>query len=146
MDFFRDKDGVMCISPKRYIEKICDSFQRMFGHPPKQSVTSPIEKNDHPELDTSELLDEEWVTVYQSLIGALQWVVSIGRFDIQTSVMTLSSFRASPRRGHLDRVKRIYGYLSKIRHAVICIRTDELDFSGLPTVEYGWEKNVYRDC
>ena len=65
----------------------------MFGHPPKQSVTSPIEKNDHPELDTSNLLDEEWTTVYQSLIGALQRVVSIGLFDIQTSVITLSSFR-----------------------------------------------------
>ena len=66
--------------------------------------------------------------MYQSLIGALQWVVSIGRFDIQTSVMTLSSFRSSPRRGHLDRVKRIYGYLSKMRNALIRIRTDEPDF------------------
>ena len=60
--------------------------------------------------------------------------------------MTLSFFRASPRRGHLDRVKRIYGYLSKMRNAVIRIRTDEPDFSGLPTVEYDWEKTVYGNC
>ena len=64
-------------------------------------LSPPVEKNDHPELDTSELLDEEAIQKYQSMIGALQWVVSIRRFDIQTSVMTLSSFRASPRRGHL---------------------------------------------
>ena len=118
----------------------------MFGHPPKQSFSSPVDKNDHPELDTSELLDDEWITVYQSLISALQWLISIGRFDVQTSVMTLSSFRVSPRRGHLDRVKRIFGYLSKMRHAVIRIRTDEPDFSGLPTNEYDWEKTVYGNC
>ena len=90
MDFFRDKDNTLCMAPRKYIEKICDSFERLFGNPPRQSVTSPIEKNDHSELDTSDFLDAEWTQKYQSLIGALQWVVSIGRFDIQTSVMTLS--------------------------------------------------------
>ena len=71
MDFFRDKDQNLCMAQRKYIEKICGSFERMFDHPPKQSVTSPIEKNDHPELDVSELLDEEWIQKYQSLIGAL---------------------------------------------------------------------------
>ena len=98
MDFFRDKDKTLCMAPRKYIEKICGSLERMFGHAPRQTVTSPIEKNDHPELDTSELLDDEWIQKYQSLIGALQWVVSIGRFDIQTAVISLSSFRAAPRR------------------------------------------------
>ena len=88
MDFFRDKDQTLCMEPRKYIEKICGSFDRMFGHKPKQNYTSPIEKNDHPEIDTSELLDEEWVQKYQSLIGALQWVVTIGRFDVQTAVMS----------------------------------------------------------
>ena len=143
MDFFRDKDNTLCMAPRKYIEKICDSFERMFGHAPKQNVTSPIEKNDHPELDTSELLDDDWTQKYQSLIGALQWVVSIGRFDIQTSVMTLSSFRVAPRRGHLDRIKRIYGYIAKMKHAVIRIRTEEPDYSDLPKVEFDWEKSVY---
>ena len=60
--------------------------------------------------------------------------------------MTLSSFRAAPRRGHLERVKRIYGYLSKMRNAVIRVRTDEPDFSGLPTAEYDWKNTVYGIC
>jgi len=92
MDFFRDDHGVLCMAPRQYIEKMCGNFERMFGHPPKQVVTSPIEKNDHPELDTSDLLDDEDIIKYQSLIGALQWVVSIGWFDVMTAVMTLSSF------------------------------------------------------
>ena len=57
MDFFRDQHNTLCMDPRKYIEKICDSFERMFGHPPKISIYSPIEKNDHPELDMSELLD-----------------------------------------------------------------------------------------
>jgi hypothetical protein len=57
--------------------------------------------------------------------------------------MTLSGFRAAPRKGHLDRVKRIFGYLSKMRNAVIRVRTEEPDFSGLPNVEYDWSRTVY---
>jgi len=62
------------------------------------SVNHPSrEKGDHPELDESKLLDTEGTVTYQSLIGALQWLISIGCFDVATAVMTLSSFRAAPR-------------------------------------------------
>ena len=54
--------------------------------------SSPLEKGDHPELDTSELLDPTGVQQYQSLIGSLQWAISLGRFDIATAVMTMSGF------------------------------------------------------
>ena len=73
-----------------------DAYERMFGTKPKMTYASPIEKGDHPELDTSELLDMDGIRKYQSMIGALQWVVTIGRFDITTAVMTMSSFRVAP--------------------------------------------------
>ena len=66
---------------------------------------SPLEMNDHPELDTSNLLDEKGIQIYQSLIGSLQWAVLIGRIDITTAVMALSSFCAVPRIGHLECAK-----------------------------------------
>ena len=59
--------------------------------------------------------------------------------------MTLSSFRTAPRRGHLDRAKRIYGYLAKMKHAVIRIRTEEPDYSDLPSQYYDWFYSVYGD-
>ena len=34
------------------------------------------------------------------MMGSLQWAVSIGRFDITTAVMTMSSFRTMLRKGH----------------------------------------------
>ena len=48
-------------------------------------------------MDTTDFLDAEKIKLYQSLIGALQWMVTIGRFDIMTAVVTLSAFRAAPR-------------------------------------------------
>eukprot|EP00977_Amphora_coffeiformis_P025386 scaffold19501_cov100-Amphora_coffeaeformis.AAC.1 len=62
-----------------------------------------MEKGDHPEMDTSAFLDPGKTKLYQSLIGALQWMVTIGRFNIMTVVVTMSSFRAAPRTGHLER-------------------------------------------
>jgi hypothetical protein len=79
------------------------------------------------------------------MIGALQWIVTIGRFDIATAVMTLSGFRIAPRKGHLERIKRIYGYLSKMRFAAIRIRTEEPDYSDIPDIEYDWTRSVYGD-
>jgi hypothetical protein len=130
------------MAPKKYIEKLLDSFVRMFGHKPCQ-YSSPLEHGDHPEIDDSKELELDDIKNYQSLIGSLQWVIQIGRFDITTAIMTLSSFRANPRQGHLDRVKQIYGYLAKYRNATIRVRTDEPDYSGLPDKEYDWQFSVY---
>jgi len=130
-DFFRDEEGVLCYGPKKHIEKIRDDYRRICGAWPKPA-TSPLVAGDHPELDASELLNEDDQKTHQSLIGALQWAIQISRFDIQTSVMTLSRFRAMPRQGHLDRVKRIHGHLSKMRHAAIKIRTDAPGYSNIP--------------
>jgi hypothetical protein len=41
-------------------------------------------------------------------IGAMQWAVSIRKLDIAMALMSLSSFHAMPRRGHLERAKQIY--------------------------------------
>ena len=144
-DFFRDEEGNLCYAPKKYIEKMLENYRRIFGQYPKPCA-APTVKNDHPELDSSDLLDIEMTKVYQSLIGALQWVIQIGRWDVTTSVMTLSRFRAAPREGHLERVKRIHGYLRKMKDGVIRIRTEEPDYSNLPTVEHDWSHTQYPDA
>jgi hypothetical protein len=53
----------------------------------------------------------------------MQWAVLIGRLDIATAVMSLSSFRAMSRRGYLKRAKQIYGYLWKMKQARIRVLT-----------------------
>jgi len=90
-DFFRDEEGVLCYAPKKHIEKILENCRRIHGTWPKPA-TSPLVTGDHPELDASELLDEDNQKICQSLIGAPQWVIQIGRFDVQTAMMTSSHF------------------------------------------------------
>ena len=141
-NYGRDEDGTLYSEPTDYVEKMLSNYEKIFGKKPRQ-YSSPLSKGDHPELDTSELLEMEETKIYQSMIGALQWVIQIGRFDIATAVMTLSRFRAAPRRGHLDRVKRVYGYLSKMRHGAIRIRTELPDFSDIPEKHYDWENTCY---
>ena len=142
-DFHRDENGILCMSPSKYIIRMIDNYERMFGSKPKTTYSSPLEKGDHPELDTSKELDDDSIKKYQSLIGALQWVITLGRLDIATAVMTMSSFRFAPRQGHLDRLKRIYGYLSKMRHGAVRFRTGSPDFSAIPLTEYDWERSIY---
>ncbi len=142
-DFFRDNDGVLCMHPQKFIEKTVASHKLMFGTSPSRVHRAPLDKGDHPELDSSELLDAKGVQQYQSLIGSLQWAISLGRFDIATAVMSLSSFRAAPRRGHLDRAKRVCGYLCHMNNATIRFRIGEPDYSDLPNSIQDWDTSVH---
>jgi hypothetical protein len=142
-NYFRDEDGTLCVAPLKYIDRMVDAYKAMFGTGPKQNIQSPLEKGDHPELDESPLLGEDGIKKYQSLIGTLQWTISLGRFDIATAVMTMSSFRVAPREGHLERLCRICGYLSKFKSACIRVRTELPDYSDLPDQDHDWARTVY---
>ena len=130
--FFLHATRMIDTYAQMFVQKTCD-------------ITSPLEGGDHPELDTSPELSDEGLKKYQSMIGSLQWAISLGRFDIATAVMTMSSFRASPREGHLDRLKRMYGYLSKMHHAIIFVCTEEPDYSEIPDQYYDWAQTAYGD-
>jgi hypothetical protein len=124
--FSRNDVGEMEISAKCYIDKMIDTYVQLYGEKPRKA-SSPLEQNDHPEMDDSPFLRQDETQQFQSLIGAMQWAVLIGRLDIVTAVMSLSSFRAMPRRGYLERAKRIYGYLRKMKEARIRVLTNEPD-------------------
>ena len=70
-DFFRDEEGVLCMAPRKFIDKLVFSYEKHFGEKPKQNYGSPLDKGDHPECDTSDILPIDQIKVYQSLIGSL---------------------------------------------------------------------------
>ena len=145
MDFGRDPDGTLYFGPQRYVKKMIDNYELLFGEKPKEYIT-PLEKTDHPELDNTEELDSSGISMYQSLIGSLQWAVSLGRFDIATAVMSMSRYRAAPGVGHLERLKRIYGYLRKFHHASIRVRTHQPNYEHLQHKDHSWLYSVYGKC
>ena len=69
---------------------------------------------------------------YLTMVGQLQWLVTFGRFDIHAQVVTMSRFRAAPRQGHMDRLKRIYSYAIRTKDYASRFRTDQPDYSFLP--------------
>ena len=75
---------------------------------------------------------------YQTMLSQLQWLVTLGRFDIHAKVATMTRFRATPRQGHMDRFKRIYSYAIRTKDYAIRFRTDQPDYSFLPDQDFDW--------
>ena len=128
-----DKDdvdsGVLTMGSTTYVKRCLDNYEKLLGLKPPKKVSQPMDPKYYPELDESDLLDERGRKIYWSLIGMLQWAVTIGRIDIHHAVMCMSRFRAQPRKGHLQAVTKIFGYLSNYRSASIKFRTDIPDYS-----------------
>ena len=142
-DYTRDKDNTLVCHPKKYIERLAESYHYMFKQDPPKNMRTPLDKNDHPELDDSELLKGDSIQHYLTMIGQLQWLVTLGRFDIHAQVTTMSMFRSAPRKGHLERLQRIYGYVLKTKHYSTRYRTEEPDYTYLPDMKYDWSYTVY---
>ena len=75
---------------------------------------TPMTGGDHPEEDVLELLDDKGHQRYQMLIRMLNWIVCIGRMDVAYATSSLSRFTACPRKGHMDRVLQVFGYLKNM--------------------------------
>ena len=105
----------------------------MYGEQPK-TFFSPLDHEDHPELNDSPLCGPDDTAKFQSLIGTCQWVISLCRFDIAHAIMSLSRCRHCPRQGHIDRLKQVCGYIRKFLQGAIRFRM------GIPnpTSTTGW--------
>ena len=142
-DDFEDPDGTFVSQPKKYIDNLADTYKRLFNEDPPKDYKTPLDKNDHPELDTSEILEGDMAAKYLTMVGQLQWLVTLGRFDIHAQVATTSRFRAAPRQGHMDRLKRIYSYAIRTKDYAIRFRTEQHDCSFLPDQDFDWAYSVY---
>ena len=80
---------------------------------------------------------------YLTMVGQIQWLVTLGRFDIHAQVATMSRFRAAHRQGHMDRLKRIYSDAITTKDYAIRFRTDQPDYSFLPDQYFDWTYSEY---
>jgi hypothetical protein len=93
-DFRRDPGGTLAYSAQTYVERMVKNDETIFGEKPRE-YRAPAAKEYHPELDSSEFCDEDDTAKFQSLIGALQWTVSLCRFDVAVAVMTMGRYRTA---------------------------------------------------
>ena len=119
-DYKKDSKGRWCIGCKTYLTEAVRRIEDVLGKQlPKKDT--PMTDGDHPEEDVSELLDDKGHQRYQMLIGMLNWIVCIGRMDVAYATSSLSRFTACPRKGHMDRVLRIFGYLKKYKNRRVVV-------------------------
>ena len=119
------------------------AYKRLFNDDPPKGYKTPLDKNDHPELGTSEILEGDMAVKYLTMVGQLQWLATLGRFDIHAQVATMSRFRAAPSQGHMDRLKRLYSYAIRTKDYAIRFRADHPEYSFLPDHIFHWTYSVY---
>jgi hypothetical protein len=93
-DYKKDRQGRWCIRCQKYRKEAVKQVEGMFGSVKKYS--SPSETGDHPEIDTSKVLDNEGHRKVQMLIRMLVWVITIGRISVAHATSSLSRFTACP--------------------------------------------------
>ena len=110
----------MCVGCKTYLTEAVFRLEDLFAKALTNKDT-PMVDGDHPEEDTSVLLDDEVYRKYQMLIGVLNWIVCICRMNVAFATALLLLFVDCPRKGHLDLVLRVFGYLKKYNNRRILI-------------------------
>ena len=67
-EYARDEDGTLVADPRKYVEKILESYEKMFGENPKKTRT-PLIAEDHQESDLSDFCNQDQIKQYQTIVG-----------------------------------------------------------------------------
>ena len=71
-DFFRDENGTLCMAPRKYIDRMIDSYKNLLKKKIPSNYKLPLEKRHYSELDNTKLLDPSEVQKFQLLIASIQ--------------------------------------------------------------------------
>ena len=106
---------------------------------------TPMTAGYRPERDVSAELTSVGIQRYQELIGVLRWAAELGRVDILLETAMLSTYMALPRKGHLEQVYHVFGYLKTHpkRRLFFDPRHPDIDERAFST--YQWY-DFYRDA
>lgn len=133
-DYKRDKLGRWCIGCKKYIHKAVSQAGTMFGK--LQKHDNPSKAGNHPETDNTDALLDTNHQKYQTLVGMLVWIVTIGQLDVAHAMSSLSQFLAHPREGHLKCLLQLFGYLKKKTNKRIIVDScDSIHVGGKEALE-----------
>jgi Reverse transcriptase (RNA-dependent DNA polymerase) len=140
----RDSDGTLHWGAKRYISRSMEAYKQIMGSKPV-TCTIPLLDKSQPKMDSTVEHDRKGRAKYQSLIGILQWIVTLGRLDIACAVMNMSRFRTAPREGHLLLLGNVFGYLQKHPDGALRFKMGTPEYERrFTTKENDWERTVYH--
>ena len=138
-DIMRGKDGRLVTSAKTYIKRICEKIEKVMEWKLRH-YGSPMDPGYHPECDESDLLVGEDISKYRMMVGCLNWLVTLGRYDVHYTAATMARYGMTPREGHMRAMSRVFGYINSYAKMSVTYDTDIPDFSGLTCASYEWEQ------
>jgi len=107
-----EKEGMnAAFSAETYIYNTLPKLALLCGLQDFKKSNIPFSEDYHPELDESPLVPPEQISLYQSLLGSANWIITLGRFDISYAINTLSRYSMAPREGHMLAMHKVFGYL-----------------------------------
>ena len=110
-DFFCDKDGTLCYGAQTYVKHLVETYKQLFDELPIE-VHMPMDKDDKPELDDSPLLGPDGIKRFQTLIGAVQWLITLTQVRARQS---RQSHRVMSMIGRLMRDSETAGWIFKFQ-------------------------------
>jgi len=148
-DIYRSEDPnspiKTAMSAKTYLKNIWYKIERVFGTT-LRNYNTPLEAGYHPELDDSELLDDDDTTRYRMLTGSLNWAVTIGRVDVMFAATTMARYNHAPRSGHMKVMLRVFGYLKYHIKGTIRIDTSYPPVPDEATASTEYWKKLYPEA
>ena len=102
---------------------------------------TPISSSYRPELNATEELGANDITVFKEVIGQLRWSTEIVRVDILHEVLVLLAFQVATREGHLHQVFHIFSFIKNNPKLIIYFdprfpNIDPMSFSGSSAEEF----------
>ena len=124
-------------SSEMYITGICGKIEDLISWKLK-GLNNLLDPNYHVEINDLDFLVGEDISKYRMMVGSLNWLVTLGRFDIHYTVITLARHMMIPRQGHMYAMKRVFGYLKSNYKFSMKYNTEEPDFSMHKIEDYDW--------
>ena len=90
------------------------AYLSMKGEALTYRAPTPLLNTYQPDIDTSEEIGPKEASYYQSFIGILRLMLELVRVDICVEASMISSHLELPRRGHLEQVLHMFGYIKNI--------------------------------
>ena len=130
-----------CMSSDKYVKAAVANVEQelaRFSQRLPSKCRTPMTVGYRPERDVSAKLTSEAIQRYQELIGELCWATELGRVDILLETAMLSTYMALPRKGHMEQVYRVFGYLKTHlkRHLFFGPRHPDIDERAFSSYEW----------
>ena len=142
------------MSSQKYVKAAIDIVEEVLVKTNQRLPTrcgTPLKSGYQPEIGTSPELKQDGLQRYQELIGMLHWEVELGRVDVLLETVLMSTHLALPRRGHLDQLYHIFGYLKAHPKCKLFFdpqhpKVDEWAFKAYDWYDFYWDAKERLPC